>query len=147
MKNIINQHKIDRINTAFDDKTHTDPELNQDVNDVLDLLDAGSLRVCEKIDDQWITHQWIKKAILLSFRLNQNKLSGDGAPFVWYDKVPLKTELWDQASFASAGFRSVPGAVIRRGAFVERNAILMPSFVNIGAYVGAGTLIDTWATV
>ena len=147
MQNSVKQYQIDRINAAWDGTVPLDATVNSDVNAILDQLDAGALRVCEKIDGIWQTHQWVKKAILLSFRLNQNRVIGDGAPFAWYDKVPLKTEGWDQAAFADADFRAVPGAIIRRGAFIERNAILMPSFINIGAYVGAGTLIDTWATV
>ncbi|MES2253055.1 MAG: 2,3,4,5-tetrahydropyridine-2,6-dicarboxylate N-succinyltransferase [Pseudomonadota bacterium] len=143
---IITQDQIDRINAAWDGSP-LDNVIAIDVNAVLDQLDIGALRVCEKIDGIWQTHQWIKKAILLSFRLNQNQISGDGMPFSWYDKVPLKMEKWDQSNFASAGFRAVPGAILRRGSFIERNVILMPSFVNIGAYVGEGTLIDTWATV
>ena len=147
MKNIIKTDQIDRINAAWDGAVPLDAALAIDVNAILDQLDAGVIRVCEKIDRTWHTHQWIKKAILLSFRLNQNQVSGDGAPFAWYDKVPLKTEHWDQAAFTAAAFRAAPGSIVRRGAFVERNVILMPSFVNIGAYVGEGTLIDTWATV
>ena len=144
---VIKQDQIDRINAAWDGTASLDAAVMVDINTVLDQLDAGIIRVCEKIDDAWHTHQWIKKAILLSFRANQNQISGDGTPFVWYDKVPLKTEGWDQAAFADAAFRAVPGSIVRRGAFVERNVILMPSFVNIGAYIGEGTLIDTWATV
>lgn len=146
MKNSIKQDQIDRINAAWDGTAALDTAA-VDINAVLDLLDAGAIRVCEKIDGAWQTHQWIKKAILLSFRLNQNQVSGDGAPFIWYDKVPVKTEGWGQSDFIEAAFRAVPGSVVRRGAFIERNAILMPSFVNIGAYVGEGTLVDTWATI
>ena len=146
MKNSIKQDQIDRINAAWDGAIPLDT-VSIDVNAVLDQLDAGAIRVCEKIDCIWQTHQWIKKAILLSFRINPNQARRDGAPFAWYDKVPLKTEGWDQAAFAAAAFRAVPGSIVRGGAFIERNVILMPSFVNIGAYVGEGTLVDTWATI
>lgn len=147
MKNSIKSDQIDRVNAAWDKEIPLDDVIAKEVNAILDQLDVGAIRVCEKIDGIWQTHQWIKKAILLSFRLNQNCVSGDGAPFVWYDKVPLKTDHWDQAAFSAAAFRAVPGSIVRRGAFIERNVILMPSFVNIGAYVGEGTLVDTWATI
>jgi 2,3,4,5-tetrahydropyridine-2-carboxylate N-succinyltransferase len=112
------------------------------VEAALDLLDAGRLRVAEKVDGAWITHQWLKKAVLLSFRLNDNRPMAGG-----YDKVPLKWEGWGDNQFKDAGFRAVPGAVARRGAFIARNTVLMPSFVNIGAYVDEGTMVDTWSTV
>ncbi|HXV00174.1 MAG TPA: 2,3,4,5-tetrahydropyridine-2,6-dicarboxylate N-succinyltransferase [Caulobacteraceae bacterium] len=121
------------------------------VDEVLRGLDAGELRVAEKVDGAWITRQWLKQAILLSFRLNPNRLMRAGtfgdAVGPWWDKVPGKFDGWEAVQFESAGFRAVPGAVVRRGAFIGRNAVLMPSFVNIGAYVGEGTMIDTWATV
>ncbi|WP_454005732.1 2,3,4,5-tetrahydropyridine-2,6-dicarboxylate N-succinyltransferase [Alcaligenes sp. Marseille-Q7550] len=122
------------------------PELRNASHTDSEKLDYGSLRVAEKIDGDWIVHDWIKKAILLSFRLNDNRVMGaEPAPF--YDKVPLKFEQYDQAAFAQAGFRAVPGAVVRQGAYVAPDVVLMPSFVNIGAYVGEGTMVDTWATV
>jgi 2,3,4,5-tetrahydropyridine-2-carboxylate N-succinyltransferase len=110
-------------------------------------LDSGAVRVAERgTDGQWRVNQWLKKAVLLSFRLTGNAVVGGGqAPA--YDKVPLKTEGWGANRFAEAGFRMVPGAVVRRGAYVAPGAVLMPSFLNIGAHVGAGTMIDTWATV
>ncbi len=109
-------------------------------------LDSGKLRVAEKADGRWITHQWIKKAVLLSFRLEDNRLM-EGGSTNYFDKVPGKFESYDAASFAAGGFRVVPPAMARRGAFVARNVVLMPSFVNIGAYVDEGTMVDTWATV
>jgi 2,3,4,5-tetrahydropyridine-2,6-dicarboxylate N-succinyltransferase len=112
------------------------------VEAALDLLDEGKLRVAEKIDGTWITHQWLKKAVLLSFRLNDNRPMHHG-----YDKVPLKWEGWGENQFKDAGFRAVPGSIVRRGAFIARNTVLMPSFVNIGAYVDEGTMVDTWTTV
>jgi 2,3,4,5-tetrahydropyridine-2,6-dicarboxylate N-succinyltransferase len=117
---------------------------------IIDDLDAGRLRVAEKRDGVWTTHQWIKKAVLLSFRLAENMpigLAGPQVPFRFYDKVPTKFAQFDEAAFAKAGVRVVPPAVARRGAFVARNVVLMPSFVNIGAYVDEGTMIDTWVTV
>ena len=113
-------------------------------------LDSGALRVAEKKDGQWITHQWLKKAVLLSFRLRDNAVistDGDSGYPRFYDKVGSKFEGWDDARFAASGFRVVPSAVARRGAFLSKNVVLMPSFVNIGAWVGEGTMVDTWATV
>ena len=124
------------------------------VDDAIALLDAGQARVATRgADGVWTTHQWLKQAVLLSFRLNPNVLmgfagaNGDTAPGPWWDKVPSKFDNWDAVSFSAAGFRAVPGAVARRGAFVGKNVVLMPSFVNIGAYVDEGTMVDTWATV
>jgi 2,3,4,5-tetrahydropyridine-2-carboxylate N-succinyltransferase len=120
------------------------------VSRVIDALDRGELRVAEKIDGGWITHQWVKKAVLLSFRLADNAaigIAGPQAPFRFYDKVSTKFAAYDDAAFAQAGVRVVPPAVARRGAFIGRNVVLMPSYVNIGAYVGEGTMVDTWATV
>ena len=112
-------------------------------------LDSGTYRVAEKgADGGWIIHQWLKKAVLLSFRLNDNAvIDGGSAGSPGFDKVPSKFAGWDEARFRAAGFRAVPGAVARRGAFIAKGAVLMPSFVNIGAYVGEGTMVDAWATV
>lgn len=112
-------------------------------------LDDGSLRVAQRGDDgDWHVHQWLKKAVLLSFRLGDNRLV-DGGPggSYWWDKVPSKFTGWDEARFCGAGFRAVPGSIVRRGAHIGKGAVLMPSFVNIGARVGEGTMVDTWATV
>ena len=118
------------------------------VDKVLDALDTGRLRVAEKTSDGWTTHQWLKKAALLSFRLNDNRLMGDpAAPGPYWDKVPGKFADWDAAKFKAAGFRAVPGCVVRRGAYIAPDVVLMPSFVNVGAYVDEGAMIDTWATV
>ena len=118
------------------------------VEATLAALDDGSLRVAEKLDGAWTVRQWAKKAVLLSFRLSDNAVMGMAeAPGPWWDKVPGKFAGWGEAAFRAAGFRAVPGAVARRGAFIGRNVVLMPSFVNIGAYVGEGTMVDTWATV
>lgn len=119
------------------------------VNAALDGLDDGSLRVAERGDDgNWQVNQWLKKAVLLSFRINDmESISGgpNGAP--WWDKVPSKFDSWTDDQFRAAGFRAVPGAIVRRGAHVAKGAVLMPSFLNIGARVGEGTMVDTWATV
>ena len=126
------------------------------VNDVIAKLDAGTLRVAEKIDGEWVTHQWLKKAVLLSFRLQDNQLmraSPEQSAFFgehypqFYDKVPTKFEKYTEADFKAGGFRVVPPAVARRGAFIGKGVVLMPSYVNIGAYVDEGTMVDTWATV
>lgn len=116
------------------------------VNQVIALLDSGELRVAEKINGEWVTHQWLKKAVLLSFRINDNKLM-EGAETRFYDKVPMKFADYDEARFQREGFRVVPPASVRQGAFIARNTVLMPSYVNIGAYVDEGTMVDTWATV
>lgn len=119
------------------------------VNSALELMDSGTLRVASKTGGQWQVHQWLKKAVLLSFRLNEMKTiaGGPGLNTPWWDKVASKFEGWDAQKFAGAGFRAVPGAIVRRSAFVAKGAVLMPSFVNLGAYVDEGAMIDTWATV
>ena len=125
-------------------------EVREAVAHVVCALDAGRLRVAEKIDGTWTTHQWVKKAVLLSFRLADNVAMGpppERAPFRFFDKVPTKFANYDDAAFAAAGVRIVPPAVARRGAYIARNVVLMPSYVNIGAYVDEGTMVDTWATV
>ena len=123
-------------------------ELEQAVDAALDALDSGRARVAEPKDGSWHVHQWLKKAVLLSFRLSPNGvMSGGPDGAVYYDKVAPKTAGWGGADFREAGFRMVPPAAVRRGAFVGRGAVLMPSYVNVGAYVGEGTMIDTWATV
>jgi 2,3,4,5-tetrahydropyridine-2-carboxylate N-succinyltransferase len=126
----------------------TQGPVREAVEAALDDLDAGRARVAEKLGGEWVIHQWLKKAVLLSFRLNAMKLI-EGAPgdASWWDKVDSKFDGWDAARFFDAGFRAVPGAVVRRSAFIARGAVLMPSFVNVGAYVGENTMVDTWATV
>ena len=121
-------------------------ELRDAVHQTIEGLDKGVLRVAEKRDGQWITHQWIKKAVLLSFRLQDNARI-PGAETNFYDKVPGKFADYNSNDFRTGGFRVVPPATVRRGAFIGRNCVLMPSFVNIGAYVDEGTMVDTWATV
>ena len=139
------------IDSAWDNRTAlspatTDRPLREAVEHVIAELDAGRLRVAEKFAAGWTTHQWIKKAVLLSFRLQDNRVM-PGASACYYDKVPTKFGAYSAQDFASGGFRVVPPAVARRGSFIAKNVVLMPSYVNIGAYVGEGTMVDTWATV
>ncbi|HEX2762237.1 MAG TPA: 2,3,4,5-tetrahydropyridine-2,6-dicarboxylate N-succinyltransferase [Allosphingosinicella sp.] len=125
-----------------------EPELKRAVEDAIGLLDSGEARVAEKGLDGWTVNQWLKKAVLLSFRLTpMEAIAGGPGGAHWWDKVPSKFSEWGPNRFAGAGFRAVPGAIVRRGAFIGKGAVLMPSFVNIGAYVGEGTMVDTWATV
>lgn len=126
----------------------TQGEVRDAVQTALAGLDDGSLRVAEKLDGSWQVNQWLKKAVLLSFRLNDNVVvDGGAAGAPAYDKVPSKFAGWGEGRFRDAGFRVVPGAVARRGSFIGKNVVLMPSFVNIGARVDEGTMVDTWATV
>ena len=129
--------------------TETKGELRQAVDETLEGLDSGMLRVAEKIDGEWRTNQWLKKAVLLSFRLYDSApiSGGPGGNAPWYDKVRSKFDGWDDARFRAAGFRAVPHCVVRHSAYIAPGVILMPSFVNIGAYVDSGTMIDTWVTV
>jgi 2,3,4,5-tetrahydropyridine-2,6-dicarboxylate N-succinyltransferase len=118
------------------------------VNEALDALDSGKTRVAEKVAGEWHVHQWLKKAVLLSFRLTEMKaIAGAPGGAHWWDKVDSKFAGWTDAQFRAAGFRAVPGAVVRRSAFIANGVVLMPSFVNVGAHVGEATMVDTWATV
>ena len=138
------------INSAFENRddvtASTEGEIRDAVNNTLDDLDKGKIRVCEKVNNEWIVNQWIKKAILLSFRLNDNEII-KASHATWFDKVESKTANWNRDDHLKAGFRYVPDAVVRKSAFIAKGVILMPSFVNLGAYVDEGTMIDTWATV
>ncbi|MGK2889665.1 MAG: 2,3,4,5-tetrahydropyridine-2,6-dicarboxylate N-succinyltransferase [Candidatus Malihini olakiniferum] len=139
------------IETAFERRaditlTLIDSVTREAVNKVISLLNSGALRVAEKINGEWVTHQWLKKAVLLSFRINDNQLI-EGTETRYYDKVPMKFAGYNEARFKQEGFRVVPPASVRQGAFIARNTVLMPSYVNIGAYVDEGTMVDTWATV
>ncbi|HET9232126.1 MAG TPA: 2,3,4,5-tetrahydropyridine-2,6-dicarboxylate N-succinyltransferase, partial [Vitreimonas sp.] len=148
-----------QIEAAWERRTELSPESKgadvEAIEAALDLLDTGQARVAARgADGRWETHQWLKKAVLLSFRVTANQLIGgsqangvDPSPGPWWDKVHSKFLGWGEASFQKAGFRAVPGAIVRRGAHIARNVVLMPSFVNIGAYVDEGAMIDTWATV
>src|SRR5207237_10572010 len=144
------------IETAWDTRDTLDTkgrgEVHVAVDEALRLLDTGKARVAERGAPEtgggWTVNQWLKKAVLLSFRLNpMAAIPGGPGGAAWWDKVPSKFQDWRNDEFEQAGFRAVPGAIVRRGAFIGRNAVLMPSFVNIGAYVGEGAMIDTWATV
>ncbi|NSZ61761.1 2,3,4,5-tetrahydropyridine-2,6-dicarboxylate N-succinyltransferase [Agrobacterium tumefaciens] len=141
------------IETAFDNRdgvnVSTKGEVRDAVNTSLQLLDSGKVRVAEKqADGNWKVNQWLKKAVLLSFRLNDMEIvTGGPGESSWWDKVPSKFENWGENQFRAAGFRAVPNAVVRRSAYVAKNVVLMPSFVNLGAYVDEGTMVDTWATV
>ena len=140
------------IDNAWDDRDNvsltTTGEIRDAVGEALNLLDKGECRVAEKIDGAWQVNQWIKKSVLLSFRLNDMApIPGGPGGAHWWDKVPSKFENMDENAFRAAGFRAVPGAIVRHSAFIAPNVVLMPSFVNLGAYVGEGTMVDTWATV
>ena len=138
------------INTAWDNRDQVNSKSNQSIIDAIKetikLVDAGKIRVAEKNGKDWVVHQWIKKAILLSFKVNEMQtLAGPYA--TWWDKVRGKTAGWGREEHMKAGFRMVPNGVVRQGSFIGKNVVLMPSFVNIGAYVDEGTMVDTWVTV
>ncbi|MFN3585954.1 MAG: 2,3,4,5-tetrahydropyridine-2,6-dicarboxylate N-succinyltransferase [Moraxellaceae bacterium] len=140
------------IEDAFEHRADFSPanapaDVRNAVADALAELDAGRLRVAEKIGGEWVVHQWLKKAVLLSFRLNDNAPIAGGGGMQFYDKVPTKFADWTQEQFTAAGLRVVPPAVARKGSYIARNVVLMPSYVNIGAYVDEGSMVDTWATV
>jgi 2,3,4,5-tetrahydropyridine-2-carboxylate N-succinyltransferase len=141
------------IDDAFEQRNEVGPSTRGAVRDsveqALDLLDRGAARVAEKQPDgKWRVNQWLKKAVLLSFRLNDMSVIGGGpGQASWWDKVPSKFEGWGENRFRDAGFRAVPGSVVRRSAYIAPNVVLMPSFVNLGAYVDSGTMVDTWTTV
>lgn len=127
---------------------HGPQHVFQAVEHAIHLLDRGEVRIAEKTARGWVVNDWLKKAVLLSFRLHPNRMMvGSDIGVQWWDKVPLKTAHWGVGEFGQAGFRAVPGSVVRRGAYVAPNVVMMPSFVNIGAYVGEGTMVDTWATI
>ena len=140
------------IEAAWEARTTLDANtkgpVRETVQEALTLLDAGTARIAEKRGGTWTVHQWLKKAVLLSFRLNPNRPIGGGPDGAfWYDKVAGKFTGWREQDFANAGFRAVPDAVVRHSAFIGKGVVLMPSFVNVGAYVDEGTMIDTWSTV
>jgi len=140
-----------RIEAAFEARADITPStvdasVRNDVQHVINMLDKGELRVAEKIDGQWHVHQWLKKAVLLSFRIFDNAVI-DGAETKYFDKVPLKFAEYDEARFKAEAIRVVPSATVRKGSFIGKNTVLMPSYVNLGAYVDEGTMVDTWATV
>lgn len=140
------------IDAAWEDRenvsTSTKGAVREAVDGALEALDNGTVRVAEKSNGSWQVNQWLKKAVLLSFRLNEmTPIEGSPGSGSWFDKVPSKFEGWGENRFRSAGFRAVPNCVVRRSAFIARGVVLMPSFVNLGAYVDSGTMVDTWATV
>jgi len=141
------------VETAWENRDTINPDTKGDVRDAvnaaLELLDSGKARVAEKTTTGWVVNQWLKKAVLLSFRLNDMATiaGGPGVSTSWFDKVPSKFEGWDDAHFREAGFRAVPGCIVRRSAYIAPGAVLMPSFVNLGAHVGEGSMVDTWTTV
>ncbi|MAU61642.1 MAG: 2,3,4,5-tetrahydropyridine-2,6-dicarboxylate N-succinyltransferase [Parvibaculum sp.] len=141
------------IEQAFENRdqinAQTKGEVRDAVNEALNALDSGKARVAEKFQGKWEVHQWLKMAVLLSFRLNDMTTiaGGPGKDTNWWDKVPSKFDGWGEAEFRAAGFRAVPNCVVRRSAYIAPNVVLMPSFVNLGAYVDEGTMVDTWATV
>jgi 2,3,4,5-tetrahydropyridine-2-carboxylate N-succinyltransferase len=138
------------INEAWNNKSQVNSKSNKKIvnaiSKTIDLLDSGKIRVAENKNNEWFVNQWIKKAILLSFRINKMKTS-KGPYATWYDKIEGKTKNWNEKRFIKEGFRYVPNGVVRKGAYIAKNVVLMPSFVNIGAYVDKGSMIDTWASV
>ncbi|HMA48105.1 MAG TPA: 2,3,4,5-tetrahydropyridine-2,6-dicarboxylate N-succinyltransferase [Magnetospirillaceae bacterium] len=149
---MLGQDIVDRIEAAWENRAEigfsTQGEVRKAVENTLTALDAGEIRVAEKKDGAWTVNQWVKKAVLLSFRLNDNQIMENGpGGAVWWDKVPSKFAGWDEARFRKAGFRAVPGSIVRHSAYIAPNVVLLPSFVNLGAYVDSGTMVDTWATV
>ena len=139
------------IDSAWDERaqitpSNFDPVVKAAVLEAINLLDTGTMRVAEKIGGEWVVHQWLKKAVLLFFRLHGNAVV-EGSETRYFDKVPMKYAAYTQDDFVRDGVRVVPPAAVRRGAFIAKDAVLMPSYVNIGAYVGEGTMVDTWATV
>ena len=147
------KNEIEKLWDEKDKINFTQPDIKQKIIDVLNMLDTGKLRVCEKNNGEWVTNEWIKKAILLSFKALENNIFSSGisnarrGQYSWYDKVYLKTSGWVEDDWTKRNFRSVPGAIVRYSSFIAKNVVLMPSFVNLGAYVDTGSMIDTWATV
>ena len=140
------------IDAAWDDRERLGPSTDGTVRDAVEqalaLLDSGAARVAEPVDGDWRVNQWLKKAVLLSFRLNDSvSVPGGAGGGAWFDKVPPKFQDWNDARFRAAGFRAVPGCIVRRTAYVAPGVVLMPCFLNVGAYVDEGSMIDTWATV
>ena len=147
----MNKSNLEKIiNTAFDSKEKINEKSNTEIlnaiNQTIELTDKGELRVAEKIKGNWTVNQWVKKAILLSFRTRPMTMS-KGPYTTWYDKVPGKSVAWNESDWKKAGYRHVPNGVVRRGSFIGKNVVLMPCFVNLGAYVDDGTMVDTWASV
>ena len=147
----MNTESFERIiNEAWNNKSQVNSKSSKKllatIGKTIELLDSGKIRVAEKKGNEWTVNQWIKKAILLSFRINKMKIS-KGPYAKWIDKIEGKTKKWNEKKLIKAGFRFVPNGVVRKGAFIAKNVVIMPSFVNIGAYVDAGTMVDTWASI
>jgi len=147
----MNLDKFEKIiNKAFDIKeninANSDKSIIDSIKETIELTDQGKIRVAEKKDGTWIVNQWVKKAILLSFKINKMEILR-GPYTSWYDKVPGKSVNWKEEDWKNAGYRHVPNGVVRKGSFIAKNAVLMPCFINLGAYVDEGTMIDTWASV
>ena len=151
--NFKNKNDIENFWENKDNINFANAEIKKKILEVLESLDSGEIRVCEKKNGVWITNEWIKKAILLSFRCLENNIFSSGisnarrGQYSWYDKAFLKTSGWVEDEWTKRNFRSVPGAIVRYSSFISDNVVLMPSFVNLGAFVDSGTMIDTWATV
>ena len=144
-----NQKLKESIESAWENIANLSPsdtDVSQAVNQVIKKLDSGELRIAEKVDNQWTVNQWLKKAVLISFRINENTILR-GPYTSWFDKVKGKTVDWDEDQWKAAGYRHVPNGTVREGSFIGKGVVLMPSFVNIGAYIDEGTMVDTWATV
>ena len=147
----MNTEKFEKIiNDSFDNKDKINMSSEQSIinaiNETIELADQGKIRVAEKKGNEWIVNQWIKKAILLSFKINKMEILR-GPYTSWYDKVPGKSVNWKEEDWKKAGYRHVPNGVVRKGSFIAKNAVLMPCFINLGAYVDEGTMVDTWASV
>ena len=148
----MNNGNIELIENAFENIENINSSSSSDIIKAIDStiedIDTGNLRVAEKINNNWVINQWVKKAILLYFRINDMKLiSGSSGDSHWWDKIDSKFQGWDEEKFVKSGFRAVPGSIVRKGSFVAKGSVLMPSFINIGVYVGSGTMVDTWATI
>ena len=148
----MNNGNIELIENAFENIENINSSSPSDIIKAIDStiedIDTGNLRVAEKINNNWVINQWVKKALLLYFRINEMKLiSGSSGDSHWWDKIDSKFQGWDEEKFVKSGFRAVPGSIVRKGSFVAKGSVLMPSFINIGAYVGSGTMVDTWATI
>ena len=144
-----NQKLKESIESAWENIANLSPsdtDVSQAVDQVIKKLDNGKLRIAEKVDNQWTVNQWLKKAVLISFRINENTILR-GPYTSWFDKVKGKTVDWDEDQWKAAGYRHVPNGTVREGSFIGKGVVLMPSFVNIGAYIDEGTMVDTWATV
>ena len=135
------------ISTAYDQNLAINQDIEQAVIKTIKMLDKGALRVAEKQNGTWISAEWLKQAILLYFKMRPMSLMGENASNHFWDKVNLKFAKWGEQEFINAGFRAVPGAIVREGSYIAPNVVLMPCFVNIGAYIGTGTMVDSWATV